>query len=215
MSSIYIHPHPPPLLFFLEKKLTIEVQITTEAIPMHPMKPGCQPKRMLLYKHDEDIRQEMLATQFVGLCDSFLRASGLDLKFKDYRCIPVGENKGFIEWVPGTFSLSEICKPIGSSLNSSSGGNHRSKAAKKQVKGDGSNNDEGSKAFERQGAWCKFESLRSLRQTTQMPSRECIGLSGENPIQDFLRSNAFDENAAYFIRKNVMENYIKSCAGYR
>ena len=167
---------------------------------MHPMKPGFQPKRILLYKHDEDIRQEMLATQFVGLCDSFLRASGLDLKFKDYKCIPVGENKGFIEWVPGTYSLSEICKPIG---------------LKKQVKGDGNCDDEGSKAFERQGAWCKFESLRSLRHATQMQSRECIGLSGENPIQDFLRSNAFDENAPYFIRKNVMENYIKSCAGYR
>ena len=181
---------------------------------MHPMKPGCQPKRMLLYKHDEDIRQEMLAMQFIELCDSFLRTSGLDLKFKQYRCMPVGENKGFIEWVPGTFSLSEICKPVGSSLNSTADGNHshRSQASK----GDGSNDDTRSKAFERQGAWCKFESLRSLRHTSQIPkNRECIGLSGENPIQDFLRSNAFDQDDPYFIKKEVMENYIKSCAGYR
>ena len=54
---------------------------------------------MLLYKHDEDMRHEMLAIKFLGACDNILKASGLDLKLKKYKCMPVGENKGFIEWI--------------------------------------------------------------------------------------------------------------------
>ena len=54
------------------------------------------------------MRQEMFATQFLSSCDSILKASGLDLKIKKYKCVPVGEKKGFVEWVPGAFALSEI-----------------------------------------------------------------------------------------------------------
>ena len=139
------------------------------------------------------MRQEMLAVQFLETCDHILKASGLDLKLKKYRCIPVGENRGFIEWVDGTVSLSELCKPMGSSFNGRSEGN-------------GGEATGFTPAFLRRGGWCKFESLRSLRLSS--------GLSGNNPVQDFLRSNAYDADAPYFIRKDVMDNFVKSCAGY-
>ena len=50
-------------------------------------------------------------------------------------------------------------------------------------------------AFLRTGRWCKFESFRNLRFSS--------GLDGNNPVQDFIRSNAYDPNTPYFIRKDV------------
>ena len=38
--------------------------------------------------------------------------------------------------------------------------------------------------------------------------------TSNNPIQNFLRGVSYDPNAPYFISKTVMDNYIKSCAGY-
>ncbi len=155
----------------------------------------------------------MLATQFVDVCDRILKASGLDLKLKKYKCIPVGEKKGFIEWVPGAFSLSELCKPMGSSLHENG---MRSKAAiSTSSDSDPSSDGEApNSAFIRTGGWCQFESLRSLRHTVKSVGKHGIGLSGNNPIQEFFRSNFYDENAPYLIQKEVMDNFVKSCAGY-
>lgn len=119
-------------------------------------------KRMLLYKHDDDIRQELFAVEFIRNCDRLLRANGLDLELLTFSCIPVGTKRGFVEWVPGSVPLSEIVS------------NER-----------------------------KYNSMR------QLPS----GDSG-NPIQDYLRSVAFDKDAPYLIRPSVLDTYIKSCAGY-
>ena len=172
--------------------------------------------RKLLYKHDEDMRQEMLAIQFLEICDNILQASGLDLKMKKYKCIPVGENKGFIEWVPGAISLSELCKPIGS-VSTKSFERNRSRvktSAGTELDMSTHGGDNNSEAFVRTGAWCKHESLRETRQDPRDVNNHGIGLSGNNPIQDFLRSNAYDPDAPYMIRKDVMDNFVKSCAGY-
>lgn len=50
-------------------------------------------KRLLLYKHGDDLRQELLAIQFIERCNQILKASGLDLKLKTFRCLPVGAQK--------------------------------------------------------------------------------------------------------------------------
>lgn len=55
--------------------------------------------------------------------------------------------------------------------------------------------------------WFKDQSLPGLRQKIN-------GSVVENPIQDFLRSAAFDESAPYLVKKDVMATYVKSCAGY-
>ncbi|KAL7493369.1 hypothetical protein ACHAWT_002400 [Skeletonema menzelii] len=128
----------------------LQLRVSTEIVAAynHPQK--C----LLLYKHGDDLRQELLAIQLIERCNEILKASGLDLKLKTFRCLPVGAQKGFIEWVKGTVPLSELCKTSGSSQ------------------------------------------------------------SGDNPIQDFLRSAAFDDSAPYFVKKDVMDTYVKSCAGY-
>lgn len=170
-------------------------------------------KQTLLYKHDEDMRQELLATQFLDVCDRILKASGLDLKIKKYKCIPVGEKKGFIEWVANAFSLSELCKPMGSSVYDGK----RNKITSSNDNENDHSSSEGDKVdmpFIRTGSWCQFESLRSLRHNVRTVSKHGIGLSGNNPVQDFLRSNAYDTNAPYLIQKEVMDNFVKSCAGY-
>jgi phosphatidylinositol 3-kinase len=164
---------------------------------------------MLLYKHDEDMRQEMLAMQFIATCDRILKASGLDLKIKTYGCIPVGNNKGFIEWVPGALSLSELCKP-----NPLHGEDSKSKPFSGDVNPSSDGLDLPSSTFHRYGGWCNYESLRSLRQHSRSSKLHGIGISGDNPLQEFLRSNAYDASAPYLIKKDVMDTYVKSCAGY-
>jgi phosphatidylinositol kinase/protein kinase (PI-3 family) len=145
----------------------------------------------------------MLAIQFIETCDRILKSSGLDLKIRTYRCMPVAEKRGFIEWVPGTVSMSEVCKPMGSYfLTESSSLTEESNSSSDNVTG----------AFLRLGDWCKHESLRSLRMAPS--SKDKVGLSGDNPVQEFLRASSFDKDAPYLIRKEVMDTYIKSCAGY-
>ena len=53
-----------------------------------------------------------------------------------------------------------------------------------------------------------------MRKNSKSSSKLRIGLAGNNPVQDFLRSTAYDEDGPYFIRKEVMDTYVKSCAGY-
>ncbi len=78
----------------------------------------------------------------------------------------------------------------------------------------GNADDDTSTAFVRTGGWCKYESLRALRLKPRTVGRHGIGLSGNNPIQDFLRSNGYKSDDPYFIKKEVMDNFVKSCAGY-
>lgn len=189
----------------LSRELSVELEITTESNYLvtaqdAEVDTGLNQRRMLLYKHDEDMRQEMLAIQFIGVCDKILKASGLDLKMKTYRCIPVGENKGFIEWVPGAISLSEVCN--NASANSDKKGESESRNSKEIA-------SDSSATFKRSGKWCKHESLRSIKK-----GKTASTSTASNPIQDFLRTNAYDPNAPYFIKKDVMDNFVKSCAGY-
>jgi len=193
------------------QRMEIELNVTTETIKLG----GDMPSRcLLLYKHDDDMRQEMLAIDFIEACDRILRASGLDLKLRTFRCLAVGNNCGFIEWVSGTAPLSEICKPLGCSNR---GGSESSNQNAKTAVSKDEKDDDSERSLQRVSKdWCKYESLRDLRQRSSTKSFGTGGASVyiDNPIQDFLRSNAYDADAPYFIRKEVMDNYIKSCAGY-
>ena len=168
-------------------------------------------KRLLLYKHGDDLRQELFAIQFIERCNQILKASGLDLKLKTFRCLPVGAQKGFIEWVSGTVPLSQLCRSMCSS--GSNIGSRQSSLSKESTSIDGSQHSSPATAevldsINGQGQgrnWCKYQAIRGL------------GLKGngsDNPIQDFLRSAAFDENAPYYVKKDVMDTYVKSCAGF-
>lgn len=67
------------------KSLELHLCIRTEIISLQHSK-----KRLLLYKHGDDLRQELLAIQFIERCNQILVSSGLDLKIKTFSCQPVG-----------------------------------------------------------------------------------------------------------------------------
>ena len=189
----------------LEIRVKTEIVIDTSAF---------HPQRSLLYKHDDDVRQETVATEFVKSCDDILKASGLELHLLSFKSTPVGKQRGFIEWVPGSVPLSEICqepfsvRPVTRSANSSGDvGNNIGK---------GNSNDDGLHSSVAKAGLFKYEQIHRIRSVD--PSRGAgaggSSASKSNPIQEFLRSFAFDENDPYMIRKSVMERYVKSCAGY-
>jgi len=67
----------------------------------------------------------------------------------------------------------------------------------------------------------KYESLRRLggqqSESFQRLAGGQVGKRGDfanNPVADYLRSVAYDPDAPYLIRRDVMDTYVKSCAGY-
>lgn len=176
--------------------MQVQVKITTECVSNE----NVLRRRLLLYKHDDDLRQEAFAVQFIQVCDEILRASGLDLKLLTFQHCPVGSRRGFVEWVPGSIPLSEICSRRGNRRDSF-------ESPKKR----------------KSGLLSRFESIRrlggggdgeSLRAFVGAGSSGTKGSLANNPIQEYLRSVAYDATAPYFIRQSVMDTYVKSCAGY-
>jgi len=206
------------------QKMEIELKITNERVSLSGDLPQ---RRMLLYKHDDDMRQEMVAIEFIEACDRILRASGLDLKLVTYRCLAVGHKKGFIEWINGTVPLSEICKASGdSSFSRTSSEVSRSTTAPigavwncgredhplpSAVPGHNVSDVNTTNAA---GLWCKYESLRGVTLGDKAPRPRGKDVYAKNPVQDFLRASAYDADAPYYIRKDVMDTYVRSCAGY-
>ena len=220
------------------RPLRLECKVTTELLPGEVLSaPASLPthKRLLLYKHDDDLRQEAFAIQFVKTCDTILKASGLDLRLLTFGCIPVGTNRGFIEWVQGSVPLSDICQKPFSSIF----GTHAANAGavqdipSKANDGEGENNadddDDDDMSMIAKAGMTNYESLyrkgmagvgnaaATAMQNTARSRQPQVGKRGalaNNPIQDFLRSIAFDPDAPYFVRREVMDNFVKSCAGY-
>jgi phosphatidylinositol-4,5-bisphosphate 3-kinase len=67
----------------------------------------------MLFKTGDDLRQDMLTLQLVGVMDEIWLNSGLDLKMKPYRCLSTGENErgegvGLIEVVLNSETTSSI-----------------------------------------------------------------------------------------------------------
>ncbi|GAX11223.1 hypothetical protein FisN_UnNu033 [Fistulifera solaris] len=128
-------------------------------------------KRLLLYKHDDDLRQEAFAVKFLQICDRLFQKNGLDLHLLTFDVVPVGTRRGFVEWISGSIPLSELCEN-----------------------------------------WIPEEP--SMIRKAGLTKYENISDGSSNPVQDYLRSCAFDGDAPYWISKVVMDRYIKSCAGY-
>ena len=204
------HGHPPDELLNESGLFELKVRIKTEAIECDSSESGSQSrKRMLLYKHDDDLRQEAFAVQFIRTCDDILKASGLDMKLLTFQCIPVGTRRGFVEWVPGSVPLSEICQPFAGSLLAGGTTNRR----------DVFSDDDSVPSMVSKAGLSKFESLRRLQQNEALHrlagNRQATrGCMANNPVQDYLRSVAYDHNAPYMIKREVMDTYVKSCAGY-
>ena len=203
-----------------QQQLELEILITTEC-----QSTELQPKCMLLYKRGDDLRQEMMAIQFIEACHELLKASGLDLKMKTFKCLPVGKDRGFIEWLPGCVPLSDVCQGNGTGNNSGSVVSSREGS----IDGSTSGGEKSKNDLNQSSRCTTFIPMSSnsmwFNQPFALKGRRlsqnffgigrCNNATINNPIvQDFLRGVSYDPNAPYFISKIVMDNYIKSCAGY-
>lgn len=79
-----------------------------------PVKPS---QRMILYKRDDDVSQDVFVLQVIRLIDRMLKADNLDLKLLVYNVMSTDCKEGFIEWVDGAEPLSAIIKDFGSDSN--------------------------------------------------------------------------------------------------
>lgn len=216
------------------RPIRLECKVTTEVVEDQLINSGAaspQPpvhRRMLLYKHDDDLRQEAFAIQFIKTCDTILKASGLDLKLLTFGCIPVGANRGFIEWVEGSVPLSDICQRpysfFGTATSTTTTASNSDKEDESDDTDGNSNDDEDDMSMVAK-AGINYESVYRMgmagvgnaaataMKTTRRNSPP-RGSLANNPIQDFLRSIAYDPEAPYFVCRDVMDTYVKSCAGY-
>lgn len=202
-------------------------------------------KRKILYKHGEDLKQEMVAIQFIDLCSALLRSSGLDLKIKTFRCLPTGAKRGFIEWVPNTVPLSKICSNeesdivngtrqayddilieelralgvCGQSIDSSP--LEMSLLEEPVYVSHGNSKSTSPKTLQRlpkvDTCGSRLHTPVHTSRTTGLPLFHSPGFSAgtsSNPVQDYLRRNAYDADAPFLVRRDVLDTYVKSCAGY-
>lgn len=51
----------------------------------------------VLFKAGDDLRQDQLTLQILGVMDAFWKAEGLDLRMSPYRCVSTGDELGMIE----------------------------------------------------------------------------------------------------------------------
>ena len=181
--------------------IEIQIKVAVQKIPLRGAGGVWPKKRSLLYKHDDDLRQELFAIDFVKSCDQILRSCGLDLKLITFRCIPVGQQRGFIEWIHGSVPVSAICQPFNGSIL---GGTTADPAQSDVGKSSDTKATEDPLSSVAKAGLTKYEFLRRVRYNT----------SSTNPIQDFLRAFHYNPDDPYMIRKSIMETYVKSCAGY-
>lgn len=182
--------------------IEIQINVTLQRIPLTGSSGLWVKKRSLLYKHDDDVRQELFAIEFIKSCDTILKSCGLDLKLLTFRCIPVAKRRGFIEWVHGSVPLSEICQPFAGSILD---GNK-----KDAPRATSNKSEEDPLSSVAKAGLTKYESLRRVNSSQPQKKNSPV----VNPIQEYLRAFHFNPKDPYMIRKQVMETYVKSCAGY-
>lgn len=74
-----------------------------------PAAPPRRPERLAaIFKVGDDIRQDVLAMQVIGLLHGAFRRAGLPLYLRPYGCLPTGHECGVIECVPDTRSRAAL-----------------------------------------------------------------------------------------------------------
>ncbi|KAL3938814.1 MAG: hypothetical protein SGBAC_006357, partial [Bacillariaceae sp.] len=152
---------------------------------------------------------DMFAIEFIKTCDAILKSCGLDLKLVTFRCIPMGDKQGFIEWVHGSVPLSELSRAFADSLF---GGNTKSPTS---TASDATTSGEPiQKSLVALAGLSKYETLQRWNSDVTGANSASGNNAPNNPVQDYLRTFNYDADAPYLIRKEAMDIYVKSCAGY-
>eukprot|EP01118_Nematostelium_gracile_P005680 TRINITY_DN1805_c0_g1_i3.p1 TRINITY_DN1805_c0_g1~~TRINITY_DN1805_c0_g1_i3.p1 ORF type:complete len:787 (-),score=181.35 TRINITY_DN1805_c0_g1_i3:43-2256(-) len=71
------------------------------------------PKKYVIFKSGDDLRQDMLTLQMLRLMDKLWKEEGLDLKMSPYGCIATGDMEGMIEVVLNSETCASITKMAG------------------------------------------------------------------------------------------------------
>ena len=67
----------------------------------------------LIYKNGDDLRQDMLTLQIIGIMDSIWQSEGLDMRMNPYGCMSTGDQVGLIEVVLQSNTIAKIQKEKG------------------------------------------------------------------------------------------------------
>lgn len=68
-----------------------------------------------IFKHGDDLRQDMLTLQMIRIMDRLWKQSGLDLRMNPYGCISTGNRSGLIEVVLNGDTVANILREKGGS----------------------------------------------------------------------------------------------------
>jgi len=62
----------------------------------------------VIFKAGDDLRQDQLVLQMVGLMDTLLKREGFDLRLTPYRVLATGPTEGLVQFVDGSTPLAEV-----------------------------------------------------------------------------------------------------------
>merc|ERR1719502_405707 len=67
-----------------------------------------QQTKQIMFKTGDDLRQDQLTLQIMGICDDMWKSNGLDLCMNVYKCISSGDEVGMIEIVTNSATIAGI-----------------------------------------------------------------------------------------------------------
>ena len=167
----------------------------------------------VMFKAGDDLRQDQLVLQMIGLMDHMFKAVNLDLHLTTYQVLALSTDEGMVEFVPNSYNLSKVLHKHGSILRFFNHHNpwppprlsfrrDKDKEMEKTKEKEKEREREVEKEVERSKG---RERLRGEEESTGAASKS---EEGSRPIPS--KAGSGDAQA----HPQVLTRFIKSCAGY-